>query len=350
MKHQPASGPIAKPLSSHNFFLATLAALLLVANAAAETFDLTSATIADINKAFDAGALNSEQLVRLSLERIAAYDDAGPKLNAVLLINPDAIETARALDAERTEKGRRSPLHGIPVVLKDNIDTADMPTTAGSFMLKGSMPPDDAFLVQQLRAAGAIILAKLNLSEFASGDAMNSLDGPIYNPHDPRRTPSGSSGGTGAAIAAAYAPVGLGTDTGGSVRGPSSANGIVGLKPTHGLLSRDGIIPLALSFDTAGPMARSVHDVAVALGVMTGVDSADAATSKSDGHFEKDYTQFLDIDSLKGARIGVARDFMDSDEEVDWIIEAALEAMRDAGAEVVDVELPTWLLEVRGQF
>jgi len=350
MKHHHGSAPIANPLSCRNFFLATLAALLLVANAAAETFDLTSATIADINKAFDAGALNSEQLVRLSLARIAAYDDAGPKLNAVMLINPDAIETARALDTERLEKGRRSPLHGIPVVLKDNIDTGDMPTTAGSFMLKGSIPPDDAFIVQQLRAAGAIILAKLNLSEFASGDAMNSLDGPIYNPHDPRRTPSGSSGGTGAAIAAAYAPVGLGTDTGGSVRGPSSANGIVGLKPTHGLLSRDGIIPLALSFDTAGPMARSVYDVAVALGVMTGVDAADAATSKSDGHFEKDYTQFLDTNALKGARIGVARDFMDSDEEVDWIMEAALEAMRDAGAEVVDVELPTWLLEVRGKF
>jgi amidase len=327
-----------------------LASLLLVLNATAETFDLTSATIADINNAFDAGALNSEQLVKLSLARIAAYDDAGPKLNAVLLLNPDAIDVARALDVERIEKGRRSPLHGIPVVLKDNFDTGDMPTTAGSFMLKGSIPPDDAFLVQQLRDAGAIILAKLNMSEFASGDAMNSLDGPIYNPHDPRRTPSGSSGGTGAAIAAAYAPVGLGTDTGGSVRGPSSANGIVGLKPTHGLLSRDGIIPLALSFDTAGPMARSVYDVAIALGVMTGIDSADAVTSKSEGNFEKDYTQYLDADALKGARIGVARDFMDSDEEVDWIIEAALEAMRDAGAEVVDVELPEWLLEARGKF
>ena len=217
-------------------------------------------------------------------------------------------------------------------------------------MLKGSVPPDDAFLVRQLRAAGAVILAKLNMSEFASGDAMNSLDGPTYNPHDPARTPSGSSGGTGAAIAAAYASVGLGSDTGGSVRGPSAANGIVGLKPTLGLLSRDGIVPLALSFDTAGPMARHVYDVAVALGVMTGVDAADAATSRSAGRFKKDYTQFLDADALKGARIGIARDFMESDEEVDWIIEAALEAMRDAGAEVVDVTLPDWLLEARGKF
>jgi len=212
------------------------------------------------------------------------------------------------------------------------------------------MPPDDAFLVQQLRAAGAIVLAKLNMSEFASGGAMNSLDGPTYNPHDPTRSPSGSSGGTGASIAAAYASVGLGTDTGGSVRGPSSANGIVGLKPTMGLLSRDGIIPLALSFDTAGPMARSVYDVAVALGVMAGVDPADAATSRSTGHLHEDYTQFLDVDALDGARIGIARDFMDSDEEVDWIMEAALEAMRDAGAEIVEIELPEWLLESRGKF
>lgn len=330
--------------------MGTLASLLLALNAAAETFELTTATISDINHAFDSGALNSEQLVQLSLARIAAYDEAGPKLNAVMLLNPDAIETARALDAERMTSGRRSPLHGIPVVLKDNFDTADMPTTAGSFMLKGSVPPDDAFVVGRLRAAGAIILAKLNMSEFASGDAMNSLGGPTYNPHDPARTPSGSSGGTGAAIAAAYASVGLGSDTGGSVRGPSSANGIVGLKPTLGLLSRDGIVPLALSFDTAGPMARSVYDVAVALGVMTGVDSADSATSRSEGRFEKDYTQFLDAGALKGARIGIARDFMESDEEVDWIIEAALAAMREEGAEIVDVTLPEWLLEVRGKF
>ncbi len=350
MKLQHGMRQFSDRFISRSRFLGALASLILVSNAAAEIFELTTATIADINKAFDSGALSSEQLVELSLARIAAYDETGPQLNAVMQLNPNAIETARALDAERRDKGRRSPMHGIPVVLKDNFDTADMPTTAGSFMLKGSVPPDDAFLVRQLRAAGAVILAKLNMSEFASGDAMNSLDGPTYNPHDPARTPSGSSGGTGAAIAAAYASVGLGTDTGGSVRGPSAANGIVGLKPTHGLLSRDGIIPLALSFDTAGPMARHVYDVAVAIGVMTGVDSADAATSSSAGQFKKDYTQFLDADALQGARIGIARDFMESDEEVDWIIEAALEAMREAGAEVVDVTLPDWLLEARGKF
>jgi len=213
--------------------------------------------------------------VELCLARIAAYDHAGPGLNAVLTLNPNALETARTLDAERKERGPRSPLHGIPVVLKDNFDTADLPTTAGSFMLEGSIPPDDAFLVSKLRKAGAIILAKLNMSEFASGGSLSSLGGPTYNPHNPSRSPSGSSGGTGAAIAAAYAPLGFGTDTGGSVRGPSAANGIVGLKPTHGLLSRDGIVPLALSFDTAGPMARCVYDIAVALGLITGVEAAD---------------------------------------------------------------------------
>lgn len=350
MKLQHRAGKVELAFISRNSLIAIIATFSLALDAVAESFDLSSATIAEINAAIDAGALTSERLVELSLARISAYDDAGPRLNSILLLNPNAVDIARALDAERIAEGRRSPLHGIPVVLKDNIDTADMPTTAGSFMLKDSIPPDDAFLVQQLRDAGAIILAKLNMSEFASGDALSSLGGPIYNPHDPRRTPSGSSGGTGAAIAAAFAPVGLGTDTGGSVRGPSSANGIVGLKPTHGLLSRDGIVPLALSFDTAGPMARNVHDVAVALGVMTGIDSADAATTKSEGLFRKDYTQFLDADALQGARIGVARDFMDSDEEVDWIMEAALEALRDAGAEVVDVTLPEWLLESRGKF
>jgi amidase len=330
--------------------IALLTALLAASTAAADTVEFTAATIADINRAIDAGALSSARLVELSLARIRAFDESGPALNAVLLVNGNALEEARALDRERQTRGRRSPLHGIPVVLKDNIDTADMPTTAGSFMLAGSLPPDDAFLTKKLRDAGAIVLAKLNMSEFASGDAMNSLDGPTYNPHDPTRTPSGSSGGTGAAIAAGYAMLGLGTDTGGSVRGPSSANGIVGLKPTHGLLSRDGIIPLALSFDTAGPMARSVHDVAVALGVMTGVDAADAATAKSEGRFEADYVQFLDADALDGARIGVARDFMGSDEEVDWVVEASLQAMRDAGAEIVDVELPDWFMDARGRF
>ena len=324
--------------------------LLPLKHAYAAQIDLASASINDINTAFEAGTLNSEKLVQMYLNRIEAYNKKGPAINAVLLLNPNAMEQARLLDAERIEKGPRSPMHGIPVVVKDNLDTADMPTTAGSVLLKNSYPPDDAFLIKKLRESGAIILAKLNMSEFASGNPISSLGGAIGNPHSLTRSPSGSSGGTGAAIAAVFASVGLGTDTGGSVRYPSSANGIVGLKTTHGLLSRDGVIPLALSFDTVGPMARSVTDVAIALGVMTGVDEADRSTQKSVNRYKTDYTQFLNADSLKGARIGVARVFMGGDAEVDWVVESALQSMRDAGAEIIDIGFPNWLLESRGDF
>jgi amidase len=331
-------------------WIAALAALSCVAAltpTAATTFDFDALTIADINRAFDRGALTAERLVQLCLARIEAYDRQGPSLHAVMTLNPKALETARALDAERKAKGPRSPLHGIPIVLKDNYNTADLPTTGGSVLLEGSIPPDDAFLVKKLRAAGAIVIAKANLSEFASGGTHSSLGGQTLNPHDLTRSPSGSSGGTGAAVAAAYAPLGLGTDTGGSIRGPATSNGIVGLKPTHGLLSRSGIIPLALSFDTGGPMARSVSDVAVALGVMTGVDPADPATSKSAGRFETDYTKYLKSDALRGARIGVARDFLGADPDVDWVVDSSLAVMRKAGATVVDVRYPKWLLDAK---
>jgi amidase len=316
----------------------------------AKTLDLDSATIADINAAFKAGTLTAESLVQMCLARIRSYDREGPSLHAVITLNPKAIETARELDAERKAKGPRSALHGIPVVLKDNYDTADLPTTAGSVLLEGSIPRADAFLVKKLRDAGAIILAKANMSEFASTPSQSSLGGQSLNPHDLRRTPAGSSGGTGVAIAAAYAPLGMGTDTGGSIRGPSTANGIVGLKPTHGLLSRSGIIPLSLTFDTGGPMARSVTDVAVALGLMTGIDPTDAATNKSEGKFSTNYTRDLKTDALKGARIGIARDFRGTDPDVDWVVEASLDAMRKAGATIVDVRLPKWLLESKVEF
>ena len=332
------------------FGLVLLLGLAGAAAAGGQTLDVTSATIADLNRAFDEGTLTSEQLVERYLARIAAYDDAGPALNAVITLNPHAVDRARALDAERREGGARSPLHGVPVVLKDNFDTADLPTTAGSVMLAGSMPPDDAFLVRKLRDAGAIVLAKVNMSEFASGGAISSLGGRTRNPHDLVRTPGGSSGGTGAAIAAAYAQFGLGTDTGGSVRSPSTANGIAGLKPTLGLLSRDGIVPLALSFDTAGPMARHVYDVAAALGVLSGRDPADEATAANRGRSETDYTQYLDPDALAGARIGIARDFLGQDGDVDWVVEASLDVMRGAGATIVDVRFPQWLLDVSGDF
>ncbi len=327
-----------------------VAILVTLGSARARTIEFDAATIADINAAFDAGTLTSESLTRMCLARIEAFDRKGPSLHAVIALNPKAIEQARALDAERKAKGPRSPLHGIPIVLKDNYDTFDMPTTGGSILLEGSIPSKDAFIVKKLRDAGAIILAKVNMSEFASGGTYSSLGGQSLNPHDLLRGPSGSSGGTGVAVAAAYAPIGLGTDTGGSIRGPATTNGIAALKPTHGLLSRSGIIPLALSFDTGGPMARSVYDVAAALGVMTGIDAADSATAKSDGKFRTDYAKSLSADALKGARIGIARDFMGADPDVDWVMEAAFAAMKRAGATLVDVKYPKWLLDAKEDF
>ena len=308
---------------------------------------LSSATIEDFNKAFAAGTLTSEKLVSLYLARVKAYE---PELNAVITLNPKALDEARALDAERKAGKVRGPLHGIPVVYKDNYDTFDLPTTGGFYGLKGSIPPKDATIAARLRAAGAIVLAKVNTSEFASGGAMSSIIGQSHNPHALDRTPSGSSGGTGVAIAAYYSPLGYGSDTGGSIRGPSTSNGIVGLKPTHGLLSRAGIIPLALSFDTGGPMTRSVYDIAISLNVTAGEpDPLDDATKKSVGKVPKDYTAFLKKDSLKGARIGVARDFFGQDPEVDTTIESALAIMKVQGAVLVDVKYPPILHSMRGE-
>ena len=339
-----------KPLAIRAALAISVALFSIPSGSAAQPLQLSGATIADLNAAMEEGVLTSERLVEMYLARIAAYDDEGPQLNAMLTVNPRALETARELDRERRERGPRSPLHGIPVILKDNVDTHDMPTTAGSILLKGSIPPDDAFIARKLREAGAIILGKANMSELASGVQMSSIDGPMRNPHNLGRTPSGSSGGTGVAIAASYGQVGIGTDTGGSVRGPSTSNGIAGLKPTLGLLSRDGIVPLALSFDTAGPMARHVYDVAAMLSAMVGVDPADPATSASEGRYRTDYTQALDAGALAGARVGIARDFLGYDDEVDWLIEAGLDVMREAGATVVDVRYPPWLLAAKAEF
>ena len=334
-------------------FKAGIAAALLLGlanTAAARTVEFDDATVQELEAAMAAGTLTSEKLVELCLARIQAYDGQGPKLHAVMHLNAKALEQARALDAERKAGKVRSALHGIPVVLKDNYDTADMPTTGGSLLLEGSIPPKDAFLVKKLRDAGAIILAKVNMSEFASGAPKSSLGGQSLNPHDLMRTPSGSSGGTGVSVAAGYAPLGLGTDTGGSIRGPSTSNGVVGLKPTHGLLSRSGIIPLALTYDTGGPLTRNVADVAVVLNAMIGEDAADAATKKSVGRTEKDYTKVLNPTALKGARIGIARDFMGDDPDVDWVMESAMANMKKAGATVVDVHYPKWLLTARQDF
>jgi amidase len=306
-----------------------------LANAA--TFDLETAGIQDIQAAVDAGALTYEKLVRLYLARIAAYDDKGPAINAVITLNSKAIETARALDAEYKKSGRRSPLHGIPILAKDNYDTADLPTSGGTFLLANSIPYHDAPSIKQLRDAGAIIIAKMNMDEFAHGGVgFSSRGGQTLNPHDPRRVPNGSSGGTGAGLAAWFSPLGLGSDTGGSIRSPSSANGVVGIKPTNGLISRTGIMPCVLSFDTGGPMARTVYDAALALGFMTGVDVKDPLTSTSAGLYFKDYTQFLKKDALKGVRLGVIRDYTGTDTEVDRVFNAALEELKAQGAILID--------------
>ena len=330
--------------------VAALMATALAGAACAKDLDFDDASIPELESAMASGGLTSERLVQMCLDRIHAYDRQGPQLHAIIFLNPKALEQARALDADRKAGKIHGPLHGIPVILKDNYDTADMPTTGGSVLLEGSIPSKDAFLVKKLKDAGAIILAKANMSEFASGGAHSSLGGQSLNPHDLARTPSGSSGGTGVSVAAGYAPLGMGTDTGGSIRGPSTANGVVGLKPTHGLLSRSGIIPLALTFDTGGPIARNVADIAVALNAMVGVDPTDEATKKSVGKSEKDYTKDLNAAALKGARIGIARDFTGEDPDVDWVIDSALDQMKKAGATVVDVRYPKWMLAARQDF
>ena len=340
-----------------------------MSSAPAATLDLTTATVADVQAAYAGGQVSVEQVVSAYLARIAAYDKQGPRIEAIVVVNPAALDDARALDRARAGGAVRGPLHGIPVVIKDNIDVAGLGTTAGSQLLDGNVATVDAPVVARLRRAGAIILAKVNMSEFAgSGGSVSgtpdaallkagavpngssSLGLQTRNPHDPARGPHGSSGGTGAALAAAFAPVGLGTDTGGSVRMPASANGIVGFKPTNGLLSRTGVVPLALTLDTVGPMARSVADAAIALGVMTGVDAKDASTAASAGKFATDYTPFLKRGSLKGARIGIARALMGKSADTDAVVEQAIAALRNLGAEVVDpAVVPEYLIDVKSQ-
>lgn len=318
--------------------------------ASGATFTLEEATIDSINDAFDAGALTAESLVELYLNRIEAYDDT---LNSLITINPEALSIAQALDLERQTTGPRSPLHGIPIILKDNFDTFDMPTTGGSVALAGSIPPDDAFIVQKLREAGAIILAKANMDEWAHGGSpgggYSSVGGQTLNPYNFNRGPAGSSGGPAAAISANFGVIGLGTDTGGSIRGPSAANSLVGLKPTLGLLSRDGIIPFSLSLDTGGPFARTVTDLAISLSYMTGVDPSDPATADSAGKVPTDYTAFLTKDALQGVRIGVGRDFVGGNPETDAVFEASIATLESLGATIVDsLFFPEEVFAVRG--
>jgi len=309
----------------------------------AATFDLQTATVEDINKAFDAGALTSEKLVGLYLARIAAYDKQGPNINAIITLQPNALEIARALDKERKEKGPRSPLHGIPVVLKDLYDTKDLPTSAGFLPLKNSQPLYDATVVKRLRDAGAIILAKVNMSDWfgvpKKGDQSTVL-GRTSNPYNLDLTPGGSSGGTGASLAAAFAQLGLGSETGVSIRNPTSNNSIVGLAPTRGLIPRAGQVMTSFTQERCGPMARSVYDVAAMTSIVAGFDAEDLLTISTPGNMpDVPYTQFLKKDGLKGARIGVFRDLFRRGPlhaEGTALVEKAIAQMKAEGAIVVE--------------
>jgi amidase len=304
-------------------------------------FELDEITIPELQDGMNSGKFTARSLVEKYTARIEDIDKR--TINAVLELNPDALSIADALDQERKAKGPRGPLHGVPVLIKDNIDTADhMMTTAGSLALVGSKPPKDSFVAQKLRAAGAVILGKTNLSEWANIRSSHSTSGwsgrggLTKNPYALDRNPCGSSSGTGAGISANLAAIGIGTETDGSIVCPSSSNGLAGIKPTVGLVSRAGIIPISHSQDGAGPMCRTVRDAAILLGALTGVDPDDAATSASAGKSQTDYTQFCDPNGLKGARIGVARKYFGFSDSVDALLAQSLDVMKKQGATLID--------------
>jgi amidase len=306
-------------------------------------FELDEITISELQDGMKSGRFTSESLVDKYTARIREIDKQGPAINAVIELNPDASSIAQSLDAEHETKGPRGPLHGIPVLIKDNIDTADrMMTTAGSLALMGSKPPKDSFVAQRLRAAGAVILGKTNLSEWANIRSSHSTSGwsgrggLTKNPYALNRNPCGSSSGTGAGISANLASAGVGTETDGSIVCPSSSNGLAGIKPTVGLISRAGIVPISHSQDSAGPMCRTVRDAAIMLGSLAGVDPEDPATAASAGKSYSDYTQFCDPNGLNGARVGVARKYFGFSDAVDALMERSIDVMRKLGATVVD--------------
>jgi amidase len=306
-------------------------------------FELDEITITEMQAALKSGKHTSSSLTERYLARIKEVDKQGPALNSVIEVNPDALAIAATLDKERKSKGPRGPLHGIPVLIKGNIDTADrMETTAGSLALVGARPLQDAFVVRQLRKAGAVILGKTNLSEWAnirssaSTSGWSGRGGLTRNPYALDRNTSGSSSGSAVAVAANLCAIAVGTETDGSIISPSAVNGIVGLKPTVGLVSRAGIIPISHTQDTAGPMGRTVRDVAVLLGVLAGVDPEDKATAASKGKLSSDYTKLLSSDGLRGARIGVVRKLLGFNDGVDALMEEALRVMKQKGATIVD--------------
>jgi len=316
---------------------------------ASKTDELEEATIAELQEGMRGGKWSARELAEKYIERIERFDRKGPALKSVIELNPDALSLAAALDRERKAGRVRSPLHGVPILIKDNIDTADrMQTTAGSLALVGKPAPRDAFIVARLREAGALLLGKTNLSEWAnfrsthSSSGWSARGGQTRNPYAIDRNPCGSSSGSGVAVAANFAAAAVGTETDGSIVCPSSASGIVGIKPTLGLVSRSGIIPIAHSQDTAGPMARNLADACVLLGALAGIDPRDRATQSSGGKSHADYTRFLDRAGLRGARIGVARKFFGFSDRVDKLMNDAIDALKRAGATLVDpADLPS---------
>ena len=309
-----------------------------------EESELSEVSVAELRAGLESGRWTAKSLCQACLERIDAIDAAGPAVNSIIEVNPDALAIAEDLDRERRTGEVRGPLHGIPVVLKDNVATADgMQTTAGSLALEGAVAPRDSWVASRLRAGGALLIAKTNLSEWANFRSRRSTSGwsgrggLTRNPYFIERNPCGSSSGSGVAVSAGIAPLAIGTETNGSIVCPSSVNGIVGIKPTVGLVSRAGIVPISHTQDTAGPMARSVADAAAALGLLTGRDALDEATASSEGRSHLDYTRFLDPEALRGARIGLLREYWGRHAEVDAILDESVAAMRDAGAELVDV-------------
>ncbi len=313
------------------------------------SFELDEITIADLQAGMSSGKFSARSITEKYLARIEEIDKQGPALKSVIEINPEALAIADALDKERKENHVRGSMHGIPVLIKDNIDTADqMQTTAGSLALLGSKPVRDSFVAQKLRKSGAVILGKTNLSEWAnirsshSSSGWSGRGGQTLNPYALDRNPCGSSSGSGAAAAASLCAVAVGSETDGSVVCPASANGLVGIKPTLGLISRAGIIPIAHSQDTAGPMARSVRDAAILLGALAGVDPRDSATSASAGKAAADYTKFLDPNGLRGTRIGVARKYFGSNDAQDVLMNKLIDTIKRQGAEIIDpADLPT---------
>src|SRR5215471_5870605 len=306
-------------------------------------FELDEITIGELQDGMKSGRFTSRLLVEKYSERIDEIDKSGPRVNAIIEMNPDALAIAEALDRERKANGPRGPLHGIPILIKDNIDTADrMMTTAGSLALVGSSPPKDSFVAQKLRAAGAVILGKTNLSEWANIRSSHSVSGwsgrggLTHNPYALDRNPCGSSSGTGAGISANLAAIGIGTETDGSIVCPSSSNGLAGIKPTVGLVSRTGIVPISHTQDGAGPMCRTVRDAAILLSALTGMDPDDSATTASTGKSQPDYAQFCDPNGLEGARIGVARKYFGFSDAVDALMEQSIDVMKKQGATIVD--------------